>query len=135
MTPTLSRVQLALNVADLSAAIEFYSKLFATLPAKQYAGYANFEIADPPLKLVLFENPQAAQTLNHLGIEVEQSEQVTAICDRWQAAQLAVQREAPTTCCYAMQDKAWVIGVDHPAWEVYTVLEQAETLSCHQSCC
>lgn len=131
----MSRIQLALNVNNLSDAVDFYSKLFATLPAKQHAGYANFVIADPPLKLVLFEKPQAAQTLNHLGIEVATSDQVTDLCDRWEAADLSVKRELPSTCCYALQDKAWVLGANHHVWEAYTVLDHLETLSCSHDCC
>ena len=73
----MSRVQLALNVSDLDAAVDFYSKLFGSPPAKVRPGYANFAIADPPLKLVLIEHADArgsgvAGALNHLGVEVEE---------------------------------------------------------------
>ena len=130
----MSRIQLALNVNDIDAAINFYSKLFATEPAKRQPGYANFAVAEPPLKLVLFENPSASGKLNHLGIEVESTEQVAEAGDRLKQASLTVKTEDQTTCCYAVQDKAWVTDPDGDDWEVYTVLEDAETLSCSTDC-
>ncbi len=121
----MSRVQLALNVADIDAAIAFYSKLFATAPAKVRPGYANFAIADPPLKLVLFESPSAATRLNHLGVEVATSEEVAAHQARLAADGLAPVDES-ATCCFAKQDKVWVDGPDG-AWEIYAVLEDSHT--------
>ena len=118
----MSRVQLALNVNDLAAAIEFYSRLFDVEPAKVRDGYANFAIAEPPLKLVLIENPGQGGTLNHLGVEVEDTAAVTAATDRLSRAGLATDVEESTTCCYAVQDKVWVHGPDAEPWEVYTVL-------------
>ena len=126
----MSRLQLALNVKDLKDAIRFYSQLFAAAPSKIEPGYANFAIADPPLKLVLFENSTASEKLNHLGIEVESAEQVMAESDRLKQANLSVRLEEQTTCCYAIQDKAWVTDPDGEPWEVYTVLEDSPTLSC-----
>ncbi|WP_299484661.1 ArsI/CadI family heavy metal resistance metalloenzyme [Acaryochloris sp. IP29b_bin.137] len=130
----MSRLQLALNVKDLETAVSFYSKLFATEPAKRQPGYANFAIANPPIKLVLFENPTATHKLNHLGIEVESSEQVAQAGDRLRNANLPIRREEQTTCCYAVQDKVWVTDTDGDDWEIYTVLEDAETLACSPSC-
>ena len=130
----MSRLQLALNVKDLKDAIRFYSQLFATAPSKMEPGYANFAIADPPLKLVLFENSTASGKLNHLGIEVESAEQVMAESDRLKQANLSVRSEEKTTCCYAMQDKAWVTDPDGESWEVYTVLEDSPTLACGEGC-
>ncbi len=130
----MSRLQLALNVNNIDAAISFYSKLFATEPAKRQPGYANFAIAEPPLKLVLFENPTASGKLNHLGIEVESAEKVVEASNRLKQASLSVRSEEQTTCCYAMQDKAWVTDTDGDDWEVYTVLEDAETFSCSADC-
>ena len=124
----MSRVQLALNVNDLDSAIEFYSKLFATEPAKVREGYANFAIAEPPLKLVLIENPGQGGSLNHLGVEVEHTDLVTAATERLRAAGLATDVEENTTCCYAVQDKVWVHGPDAEPWEVYTVLADAPVL-------
>jgi catechol 2,3-dioxygenase-like lactoylglutathione lyase family enzyme len=124
----MSRVQLALNVNDLESAIEFYSKLFATEPAKVREGYANFAIAEPPLKLVLIENPGQGGSLNHLGVEVEHTDLVTAATERLRAAGLATDVEENTTCCYAVQDKVWVHGPDAEPWEVYTVLADAPVL-------
>jgi catechol 2,3-dioxygenase-like lactoylglutathione lyase family enzyme len=126
----VSRVQLALNVADIDEAVRFYSKLFGTEPTKRRPGYANFAIAMPPLKLVLFETPDArgqgiAGALNHLGIEVETPEEVHAAARRLSAAGLAPEMHESTTCCYAVQDKAWVNDPDGAPWEVYTVLADA----------
>jgi catechol 2,3-dioxygenase-like lactoylglutathione lyase family enzyme len=121
-----SRVQLALNVSDVDQAIEFYSKLFQTQPAKRKPGYANFAIADPPLKLVLIENPGAASRLNHLGVEVFSQAAVAEAHDRLQADGLQVLNEDGVACCYAVQDKVWVSDPDTAPWEIYTVLEHSE---------
>jgi catechol 2,3-dioxygenase-like lactoylglutathione lyase family enzyme len=126
----MSRLQLALNVSEMDAAVAFYSKLFGTEPAKRRPGYANFAIAEPPLKLVLFENPAATGKLNHLGIEVESSEKVVAASDRLKQSHLAVRAEPQTTCCYALQDKIWVSDPDGDEWEVYTVLQDSPTFAC-----
>ena len=122
------RVQLALNVSDLGESIAFYSKLFGVGPAKLRPGYANFAISEPPLKLVLIENPGRGGTLNHLGVEVTDTESVTAEQDRLAAAGLAATEERDTTCCYARQDKFWVRGTpDGEQWEIYTVLADSST--------
>jgi catechol 2,3-dioxygenase-like lactoylglutathione lyase family enzyme len=124
---TMSRVQLALNVADLERSVEFYSTLFGTTPHKRRPGYANFAIAEPPLKLVLIEVPAdqrgegTAQALNHLGIEVDSSADVDAGAARLREAGLAAFDERDTTCCYALQDKVWVHDPAGAPWEVYTV--------------
>jgi catechol 2,3-dioxygenase-like lactoylglutathione lyase family enzyme len=118
----MSRVQLALNVSDLDTAVAFYSKLFATEPAKRRAGYANFAVADPPLKLVLIEDAGAAGRLNHLGVEVEDSGRVAAAQRRLASEGLATATEDSVDCCYALQDKVWVDDPDGAPWEVYTVL-------------
>jgi catechol 2,3-dioxygenase-like lactoylglutathione lyase family enzyme len=123
----LSRVQLALNVTDLESAIGFYSKLFGAEPAKVRPGYANFAIADPPLKLVLIEGKGAGGTLNHLGVEVASTEEVGAAQSRLTGAGLVTAVEDEVTCCYAVQDKVWVDGPDAEPWEIYTVLADAET--------
>jgi catechol 2,3-dioxygenase-like lactoylglutathione lyase family enzyme len=123
----MSRVQLALNVADIDVAVEFYAKLFGTEPAKVRPGYANFAIADPPLKLVLIESADAAPgSLNHLGVEVESAEQVSRANERLVAAGLATSAEGEVACCYALQDKVWVEGPGQEPWEIYTVLADAE---------
>src|SRR5215210_1752049 len=122
----MSRVQLALNVDDLDAAVEFYSTLFQTRPAKRRPGYANFAIADPALKLVLFENPGAGGSLNHLGVEVSSPEEVAAATRRLAGEGLSTQVEQGTTCCYAVQDKVWVSAPGSGRWEVYTVLADAD---------
>ena len=123
----MSRVQLALNVDDLDAAIAFYSKLFGTEPAKRKPGYANFAITEPPLKLVLLENPGAGGTLNHLGVEVDSSDTVHAEIARLTEAGMFTEEEIGTTCCFATQDKVWVTGPGGEKWEVYTVLADSET--------
>lgn len=123
----MSRVQLALNVADLDEAVAFYSKLFATEPAKLRPGYANFAVVDPPLKLVLIEGAsQAPGSLNHLGVEVETTEEVAAAHKRLATEGLATTVEDEVTCCYAVQDKVWVDGPGGEPWEVYTVLSDTE---------
>jgi catechol 2,3-dioxygenase-like lactoylglutathione lyase family enzyme len=122
----MSRVQLALNVDDIDEAVAFYSKLFATGPAKTRPGYANFAIAEPPLKLVLLENPGKGGTLNHLGVEVTSTEQVTAATVRLAGEGLATATEDEVTCCYAVQDKVWVDDPNGAPWEIYTVLADAE---------
>ncbi len=125
----MSRVQLALNVSDLDEAIAFYSKLFATQPAKVRPGYANFAIDEPPLKLVLIEGHGDPGTLNHLGVEVESTAGVAAAQERLSAAGLPTATEDEVTCCFALQDKVWVDGPDERAWEIYTVLADADTES------
>jgi predicted enzyme related to lactoylglutathione lyase len=123
----MSRVQLALNVSDLDQAVVFYSKLFATAPSKVRPGYANFAVADPPLKLVLIEDPtQEPGSLNHLGVEVETTEEVALAQARLAAADLATAIEEQVECCYAIQDKVWVDGPGGEPWEIYTVLTDAE---------
>ncbi|MEO7837536.1 MAG: ArsI/CadI family heavy metal resistance metalloenzyme, partial [Acidimicrobiales bacterium] len=106
----MARVQLALNVDDLDAAVGFYSKLFATAPAKRREGYANFAVDNPPLKLVLFEQPGNGGTINHLGVEVESTELVSAAQSRLAGEGLATATEEGVACCYARQDKVWVDG-------------------------
>ncbi|BBZ28499.1 cadmium-induced protein CadI [Mycolicibacterium madagascariense] len=123
----MSRVQLALNVDDLDAAITFYSKLFGAEPAKRKPGYANFAITEPPLKLVLLENPGRGGTLNHLGVEVDSSDTVYAEIARLTEAGVFTDEEIGTTCCFATQDKVWVTGPGGERWEVYTVLADSET--------
>ncbi len=124
----LSRVQLALRVSDLEGSIAFYSKLFGAEPAKRRPGYANFAIAEPPLKLVLIEGDgegEAPTRLDHLGVEVEDTGQVTAATARLSGQGMATDVEENTTCCYAVQDKVWVTGPGRERWEVYTVLADA----------
>jgi predicted enzyme related to lactoylglutathione lyase len=122
----VSRVQLALNVSDLEAAITFYSKLFGTEPAKIRPGYANFAVADPPLKLILIEGQGSPGTLNHLGVEVSSAEEVATAQSRLATEGLVTAVEDEVTCCYAVQDKVWVDGPDQEPWEIYTVLADAE---------
>ncbi len=122
----MSRVQLALNVDDLPAAIEFYSKLFDTTPAKLRPGYANFAIDSPPLKLVLFEQPGKGGTINHLGVEVESPEQVGAAQTRLATHGMATAVEEGVDCCYARQDKVLVDAPSGEPWEVYTILSDVE---------
>ena len=128
----MARVQLALNVPDIDQAVDFYSKLFATEPAKRKPGYANFAIADPPLKLVLFEHADATARLNHLGVEVPTSADVTAHQARLSDSGLP-SVEDNGTCCYARQDKVWVDGPDG-SWEIYTVLEDSDVASACACC-
>jgi len=124
---TTGRVQLALNVADLAAAVRLYSDMFGTGPSKERPGYANFAIADPPLKLVLFENPDAVSPLNHLGVELRSTADVVAMAARFADADLEQTASVVDRCCHAVQDKIWVSAADVPlgAWEFYTVVDDA----------
>ena len=130
----MSRVQLALNVADLESSIAFYSALFGAEPAKVRPGYANFAITTPPLKLVLIENAEAGGSLNHLGVEVSDVEAVDLEQRRLAERGLATTDERGTTCCYARQDKFWVRDApDGERWEVYTVLADSPTFGAAQA--
>ena len=133
----MSRVQLALRVADLEGSIAFYSKLFGAEPAKRRPGYANFAIAEPPLKLVLIEGAPGDPTrMDHLGVEVQTTEEVTGAAGRLAAEGLTTVTEEDTACCYAVQDKVWVTGPGGEPWEVYVVkadsdaLDKAESSAC-----
>ena len=135
----MSRIQLALNVDDLETSIAFSRRLFASEPAKVRPGYANFAVAEPPLKLVLIENPGHGGSINHLGVEVEDVDTVDAFQSRLAADGLASVDERDTTCCYAKQDKFWVQGTPNgESWEVYTVLADSPTPNGEvegQECC
>ena len=126
----MSRVQLALRVADLEGSIAFYSRLFETEPAKQRPGYANFAIAEPPLKLVLLEGrPDEETRMDHLGVEVESTEEVARAAQRLEDVGLSIVEENDTACCYALQDKVWVTGPGNEPWEVYVVKADVNTLA------
>jgi len=130
----MARVQLALNVGDLDASIEFYTKLFKTPPAKVRENYANFAIAEPPLKLVLIAGEGAPGTLNHVGVEVDSTDEVMAEATRMQAEGAACDLEEATTCCFAVQDKVWVNGPEL-SWEIYTVLADAGVMHPTENAC
>ena len=124
----MSRVQLSLNVTDFDAAVAFYTRLFGTAPAKLRPGYANFAIADPPLKLVLNSPGNGAGgTINHLGVEVDSTDEVNSAAGRMAAEGLDTEPAPGTVCCYALQDKVWAHDPDGLPWEYYTVLEHVET--------
>ena len=129
----MSRVQLALNVSDIDDAVAFYTKLFGTEPAKRQPGYANFAVDSPPLKLVLIENAEAPGSLNHLGVEVFSTDEVTAAQRRLADDGLDTSTQDNVTCCYAVQDKVWVEDPDGAPWEIYTVLADATEMAC-ESC-
>ena len=134
----MSRVQLALRVADLEGSVAFYSRLFGAEPAKRRPGYANFAIAEPPLKLVLIEGAPGEPTrMDHLGVEVETTDEVTSATARLAAEGLATATEEDTACCYAVQDKVWVTGPGQEPWEVYVVKGDADTLDKQEgsACC
>ena len=133
----MSRVQLALNVTDLDAAVDFYTRLFGEKPAKLKSDYANFAISEPPLKLVLIAGDGAGGTLNHLGVEVETSEDVAKANQRLEEKNLETALEENTACCYARQDKVWVHDPDKAPWEIYTILGDAEHLdkAGNTACC
>ena len=122
----MSRIQLAINVTDLDAAIEFYGRLFSAEPAKRRPGYANFAVADPPLKLVLIAGDAGGGTLNHLGVEVASTDEVVAATARLASSGIETTTEDGVECCYARQDKVWVSDPDGAPWEVYTVLADSD---------
>ncbi|MEO5898684.1 MAG: ArsI/CadI family heavy metal resistance metalloenzyme [Ilumatobacteraceae bacterium] len=126
----MSRVQLALNVADLDESIAFYTKLFRTEPAKVRDGYANFAIVDPPLKLILFTGMGEPGSLNHVGVEVESTDEVAAVVARTQELGMEQEIQEQTSCCYAVQDKTWIKGPEND-WEFYTVLGDAPEMACN----
>lgn len=130
----MSRLQLALTVSDVDRAVAFYSKLFATEPAKRKPGYANFEVADPPLKLVLIEG-EGGGTLNHLGVEVDTADEVQAAEARLEARGLTTTGVDDTTCCYAHKTETWVSDPDGAPWEIYVKTGDAEHMSATASCC
>ncbi len=126
----MSRIQLALNVDDLEESIVFYSTLFNTKPAKTKPGYANFAVTEPPLKLVLIENPGHGGSINHMGVEVTDTDIVNSEQARLHASGFASVDERGTTCCYARQDKFWVENApDGERWEIYTVLADSDTFN------
>jgi catechol 2,3-dioxygenase-like lactoylglutathione lyase family enzyme len=141
----MSRIQLALNVSNIDSAVAFYSKLFGAEPAKIRPGYANFAIAEPALKLVLIENAETAGTLNHLGVEIETSEEVKVALDRLNQSGLVTTLQENVDCCYALQDKGWIEDPDGAPWEIYTVLEDSnihrpspslnQKAACGTQCC
>ncbi|MGH3509019.1 MAG: ArsI/CadI family heavy metal resistance metalloenzyme [Nocardioidaceae bacterium] len=136
----MSRIQLALNVGDLEESIAFYSTLFGSPPVKTKPGYANFAISEPPLKLVLIENPGSGGSINHLGVEVGDTDAVDSEQTRLHEAGLASIDERGATCCYAKQDKFWIENAPNgERWEVYTVLEDSATFSANSegdsACC
>ncbi len=136
----MSRLQLALNVTNIDSAVNFYTKLFGTAPQKRQPGYANFAIADPPLKLVLFENPDAVGgSVNHLGVEVGSTDEVVSATARLQAAELPTEVQEQTDCCFALQDKVWTSGPDNEKWEIYVVHSDTQpevvTPASTSSCC
>ncbi|HVA61933.1 MAG TPA: ArsI/CadI family heavy metal resistance metalloenzyme [Mycobacteriales bacterium] len=121
----MSRLQLALNVDDIEESVAFYTRLFGTEPAKRRPGYANFAIAEPPLKLVLLENPGRGGSLNHLGVEGSSAELATQLA-RLTERGFRPDEELNTTCCYAVQDKFWLTAPDGERWEHYTVLADSD---------
>ena len=125
----MSRVQLALNVAELDPAIDFYSQMFKTQPHKVRPGYANFEVEDPPLKLVLIENPGGAGPLNHLGVEVQTTSEVVEETQRFGNLGLDLEIEDGVVCCHAEQDKVWVSDPSGTRWEVYTITDDQPSAS------
>ena len=123
------RLQLALNVRNLEEAVAFYTKLFDTPPHKRKPGYANFAIERPPLKLVLFENPEAPERINHLGVEVFEDADVRAATERLRAAGMDHLVEDEKTCCYATQNKVWALEPEGLRWEWYRVTQDSESFA------
>lgn len=131
----MGRIQLALNVDDVDSAVAFYARLFGAEPAKRKPGYANFALNDPPLKLVLIENPGSGGSLNHLGVEVASTEEVATTSARLADEGLTTRAEEGVDCCFALQDKVWVSDPDGAPWEVYTVLGDTQGSASGEACC
>ena len=118
------KAHLAVNVKNVESSIEFYKKMFGIEPSKVRTGYAKFDVQNPPLNFTLNQVAfDGAGALSHLGIQVVAAEDVIALRDQWKANGLAPREEMQTTCCYALQDKAWVSDPDGNEWEVFAVLE------------
>lgn len=126
------RLQLALNVTDLEGAIDYYRRLFGVDVAKRKPGYANFEVEQPPLKLVLFETDDATDRLNHLGVETFDDAEVMGAAERQQAAGLAVDVQINEGCCFATQNKAVTYAPDGTMWEWYRKLEDLEQFASNE---
>lgn len=118
----MSLFQISINVRDVEAAVGFYSKLFGVEPAKQRPGYANFVVTDPPLKFIVIEDEGEPGTINHVGIEVADTEAVVAATHRLAELGLPFKVDDTHTCCYATQDKVWTQDPDGVPWETYTVV-------------
>jgi catechol 2,3-dioxygenase-like lactoylglutathione lyase family enzyme len=133
----MSRLQLALRVSDVDRAVDFYERVFATPVSKRRPGYANFAIADPPLKLVLIEGSEGAGGLDHIGVETLTGDEQAGFHGRLEDAGLVQRTEEARDCCYATQDKAWVTDPDGLPWEVYRVLGDADVLepAADSTCC
>ena len=129
------RIQLALNVNDLGEAISYYSKLFGVRPHKIREGYANFAIESPPLKLVLFENPEARERLNHLGVEVFDANEIAAARNRLSDAKILDEVQVNHTCCHATQDKLWSKEPQGLRWEWYRITDDAPGRPAEPSAC
>ncbi|MEO8041641.1 MAG: ArsI/CadI family heavy metal resistance metalloenzyme [Acidobacteriota bacterium] len=134
------KAHLAINVKDVSSSIEFYKKMLDLEPSKVRTGYAKFDVSNPPLNLTLNQVPfEGSGALSHLGIQVAATEDVRSLRDRWEERGLLPREEMQTTCCYALQDKAWVHDPDGNEWEVFVVLkdnlsEEVQT-SAEKTCC
>lgn len=137
------KAHVAIHVKNVAASIEFYRKLFAIEPSKVRAGYAKFDVANPPINFTLNESAGTEQgALSHLGIQVESTADVLAVRQGWQEMGLLTRDEMKTECCYALQDKAWVRDPDGNEWEVFAVLEDnlpekpvAAKTCCAPDCC
>ncbi len=142
MTVQALKVHVAINVRDLASSIEFYRKLFDLEPSKIRSGYAKFDLSNPPLNFSLNQHPfNEAGALSHLGIQVASTEEVLAIREQWHQRGLITRDEMQTDCCFATQDKTWVLDPDGNEWEVFVVLRDnlpekiADTISCCAPAC
>jgi len=134
VTPSILKAHIALNVASVGASVEFYKRLFGIEPLKVRPGYAKFDVQNPPLNLSLNEGLHPGTgALSHMGLQVATTEDVNAIRNRWESEGLRPRDEMQTSCCYALQDKAWVRDPDGNEWEVFTVLANVEQSD--NSCC
>ena len=128
------RLQLALNVSNLDEAVNYYSRLFGARPHKQRPGYANFALNEPPLKLVLFENPHASERLNHLGVEVFDQTTLDTAVERLETHGIAATTRSTDICCHSAQDKIWSLGPDNERWEWYQIVDDTAEIR-QAKCC
>lgn len=132
------KAHLAINVRDVDQSIEFYKKMFGIEPSKVRTGYAKFDVANPPLNFTLNQVPfDGSGALSHLGIQVASTDDVLAMKNAWAEKGLSPREEMQTSCCYALQDKAWVHDPDGNEWEVFVVLKDnlTEAKSNDATCC
>jgi len=124
----MKRFHVHLHVSDLAASLAFYNKLFAAEPARVEADYAKWMLTDPPVNFAI--STRGAQPgLDHLGIQVDNPDDLATLKAQAQAADMALLDEGETTCCYARSDKYWVTDPQGMAWEQFHTLDSIPVFS------